>query len=42
MSSLSPEERPVYGSKVNSIKSLIEDTIRTNEDELKKKRFKIN
>ena len=37
MSSLSPEERPVYGSKVNSIKSLIEDTIRTNEDELKKK-----
>ena len=37
MGSLSPEERPVYGSKVNSIKSLIEDTIRTNEDELKKK-----
>ena len=37
MGSLSPEERPVYGSKVNSVKSLIEDTIRTNEEELKNK-----
>ena len=37
MRSLSPDERPVYGSKVNSVKFLIESEIRKNEEILLKK-----